>query len=344
MQGLWFIPSLIFGAAQGFTTGSWQMFGFGILSLLIWPLSRWLKRTRDFATDGKVVFDGTDVWIGEHRLPRREIFWRKAWHQIVWDGLQLAANDDSRPRLLAEARRHRFVGQQTGSIWLGADRTGNFEFNLTSDGPHLLIIGATGTGKSELLRLLVTGFLNGIEEVELTLIDFKGGATMAQFARHPRVIGLATDLITTHAVAIAVTLEKQLIARQIELANAHSSSIEDFLAQGGSMRRQIIVIDELGELLRQHPRLAQVLEQVASRGRSLGMHLVLSNQSMAGISRTLLVNLRAKVAIGEMDPIDLVQLGFKSRISNLETEPDWRAAKMKTGSGAELAFCFPIGF
>lgn len=344
MQGLWFIPSLIFGAAQGFTSGNWQMFGFGLLSLLIWPLSRWLKHHREFPLEGKVAFDGVDVWIGENRLPRREIFWRRSWHQVVWDGLSATATDDSRPELLNAARRRGFAGSLAGTIWFGANRTGDFEFNLAQDGPHLLVVGATGTGKSELLRLLVTGWLAGAQPVELTLIDFKGGATMAQFAKHPRVIGLATDLATTHAVAIAVTLEKQLIARQIELANVEAASIEEFLAQGRSMNRQIIVIDELGELLRQHPRLAQVLEQVAARGRSLGMHLVLANQSMAGISRTLLVNLRAKVAIGEMDPIDLSLLGFKSRIANLETDSNWRPAKLKNGSGAEQAFCFPIGF
>ncbi|MFM6939855.1 MAG: FtsK/SpoIIIE domain-containing protein [Rhodoluna sp.] len=218
------------------------------------------------------------------------------------------------------------------------------DFNLASAGPHLLIIGATGTGKSELLRLMVSGWARQIAPVQLTLIDFKGGATLSRFASNPRVVALATDLASTDALAIAATLERQLISRQELLAAVSASSIESAQSNGADLERQIIVIDELGELIRQHPRLTQVLEQIAARGRSLGMHLVVTNQSMAGITRSLLVNLRARVAIGEMDPIDLSQLGFKSRHSPLPKRQDWRDARLKTGDGFELNFAFPIGF
>ena len=344
MQGLWFIPSLIFGAVQGFTTGSWQMLTFAALSLGVWPLSRWLKSKRDFDSEGQVVFDGKDVWIGQNRLPRREVFWRRDWHEVVWRGLAESSAEHALPEQLAQARAQGFRGALEGTTWLGMDGESSFEFDLARSGPHLLVIGATGTGKSELLRLLVTGCLNQSEELQLTLIDFKGGATMARFASHPRVVALATDLALTDVVAIASTLESQLATRQQLLAEHGVSSIEDYLRAGRSLKRQVIVIDELGELLRQHPRLLQALEQIAARGRSLGMHLVLANQSMAGISRNLLVNLRARVAIGDMDPIDLSQLGFRNRYKPRRMAQSWRPAKMKTGDGFELDFAFPIGF
>ena len=187
MQGLWFIPSVIFGAVQGFTTGSWQMLLFALLSLAIWPASHWLKQHRDFDLSGSVSFDGKDVWLGEHRLPRREVFWRREWHQVVWEGLVQQAAKQNLPELLSAAKASGFRGSSSDSNWLGVDGGQSFEFDLTKSGPHLLIIGATGTGKSEILRLLVTGWTNQTSAVDLTLIDFKGGATLARFAKHPRV-------------------------------------------------------------------------------------------------------------------------------------------------------------
>lgn len=317
---------------------------FALLSLGVWPLSVWIRSHRDFALDGGVEFDGKDVWIGEHRLPRQEFLWRKSWHQVVWDGLASQTAELTIPDLLNSARGRGFLGTRRGCVWIGLEEHRDFEMNLPEDGPHLLIAGATGTGKSELLRLMVSGWLNLEAQIELTLIDFKGGATMSRFAQHPRVVGLATDLETTDALSVANTLEQQLVTRQAVLAEVGAENIEEFWRQGRRLSRRIVVIDELGELLRQHPRLGQVFEQIAARGRSLGIHLVVANQSLSGVSRSLLVNLRARIAIGEMDPLDLSQLGFRNRGNPSPVPPGWRFAKLRDGSGAEHGFAFPIGF
>jgi S-DNA-T family DNA segregation ATPase FtsK/SpoIIIE len=344
MQSLWFLPSVIFGAVHGFTSGDWQMLAFALLSLGVWPLSRWHKRMRGFALAGPVRFDGRDVWIGEHRLPRREILWRRDWHQYLWDGLAQEGAADSWAKVLQAARARGFRGSSDNSNWIGVESAQDIDFDLSTSGPHMLIIGATGSGKSEFMRLLVSGWLTQASPVDLTLIDYKGGATMARFAKNPRVVGLATDLALTEAVSIASTLERQLLNRQILLADAKAQSIEEVRSKGLNLNRHFVVIDELGELLRQHPRLGQSLEQIASRGRSLGMHLIVSNQSMSGITRNLLVNLRARVAIGDMDPLDLNQLGFHGRRIARVFPPGWRDARLKTGTGFELDFAFPLGF
>jgi len=344
MQGLWFLPSIIFGAVQGFTSGNWQMLLFAAISLSIWPFGKWLKSHRDFQVAGPVHFDGKDVWIGDHRLPRSEILWRRSWHQYLWDWREANQRREDLPKLLEAVKAQGFRGEQPNTVWLGILDSSDLAFNLATHGPHLLIVGATGTGKSEMLRILVSGWLNQAEQTELALIDFKGGATLARFATHPRVVALATDLQATNAIKIAETFEAELMRRQQILAGAKSSSIEDFQKFGGQLCRQVIVIDELGELLRQHPRLSNALEQIAARGRSLGLHLVATNQSMSGVSRGLLVNLRARIAIGDIDPIDLSQLGFRGRFQPRQNHPEWRQARLKDGSGLEVEFEFPVGF
>ncbi len=320
------------------------MLAFALLSFGVWPLSVWIRRHREFALDGAVAFDGKDVWIGAHRLPRREILWRKDWHQVVWDGLAQQHSQQTQPDLLNAARLRGFLGLSPDSNWLGIDSGVDINFKLPEDGPHLLVVGATGTGKSELLRLLISGWLNQSSPIELSLIDYKGGATMARFAEHPRVVGLATDLETTDALAVANTLDQELIRRQTLLAELGAQNIEEYWRYGAALNRRFVVIDELGELLRQHPRLGQVLEQIAARGRSLGIHLVVANQSLTGVTRGLLVNLRARIAIGDMDPIDLNQLGFRKRGQAPADTPGWRSAKLHDGTGRELGFNFPIGF
>jgi S-DNA-T family DNA segregation ATPase FtsK/SpoIIIE len=344
MQGLWFLPSVIFGAFHGFASGNWQMMAFALLSLGVWPLSVWIRKHRDFSLDGAVAFNGKDVWIGQNRLPRQEILWRKAWHQVIWDGLQSQSNHLSLPDRLTAARVRGFTGTHLDVNWIGLSDGQDCDFELPEDGPHLLVVGATGTGKSELLRLLISGWLNGKTPIELSLIDFKGGATMARFAHHPQVVALATDLETTSVVDIATSLEQQLIDRQSVLGAVGAQNIEEFWSFGRTLSRRIVVIDELAELLRQHPRLCQVLEQIAARGRSLGVHLVVANQSLASVSRALLVNLRARIAIGEMDPVDLSQLGFRSRGSLHPISSDWRSAKLRRGNGVESEFIFPVAF
>lgn len=341
MQGLWFLPSVVFGFAQGIVSGSWQMLAFAIMSLAIWPLGNWLRQRRDFPLDGQVRLSRRNVWIGEHRLPRSELLWKKSWHQVVWDGLFGESELDA---LLESAKFSGFQGSKTGAIWVGVDNRQMVDFDLVRSGPHLIIIGPTGSGKSELLRILVTGWLASAKSVELILVDFKGGATLARFASNSKVIALATDLARTSASAVAETLERQLERRQSLLAETECATIDEYQEAGNWLSRQFIVVDELGELLRQYPRLVSVLEQVAARGRSLGLHLIVANQSLNGISRGLMVNLRARIALGSMDPIDLSQLGFTRREMSSNTVGNWRNAKLKTGTGFEVDFRFPIGF
>jgi S-DNA-T family DNA segregation ATPase FtsK/SpoIIIE len=164
-------------------------------------------------------------------------------------------------------------------------------------GPHGLIVGATGSGKSELLRTLVTGLTmtHSPELLSLVLVDFKGGATFAGLTDLPHVAGLITnlagDLSLVDRVRAALHGEQQ--RRQKLLRDAGNvDSLRDYQARQATGHTDIhgkpleplpyllIVVDEFGELLSQRTDFIDLFVQIGRVGRSLGMHLLLATQRL----------------------------------------------------------------
>jgi S-DNA-T family DNA segregation ATPase FtsK/SpoIIIE len=164
-------------------------------------------------------------------------------------------------------------------------------------GPHGLIVGATGSGKSELLRTLVTALAmtHSPELLSLVLVDFKGGATFAGLTELPHVAGLITnladDLSLVDRVRAALHGEQQRRQKLLRLAG-NADSLSDY-----QMRRAagytdpdgrpleplpylLIVVDEFGELLSQRTDFIDLFVQIGRVGRSLGMHLLLATQRL----------------------------------------------------------------
>ncbi|WP_433174883.1 type VII secretion protein EccCa [Actinoallomurus sp. CA-150999] len=164
-------------------------------------------------------------------------------------------------------------------------------------GPHGLIVGATGSGKSELLRTLVTGLsmTHSPEHLGFVLVDFKGGATFAGLTGLPHVAGLITnladDLSLVERVRVALIGEQQRRQRLLRQAG-NVDSIRDYQlkqAAGGTdvdgaplppLPYLMIVVDEFGELLSQRSDFTDLFVQIGRLGRSLGMHLLLATQRL----------------------------------------------------------------
>lgn len=172
------------------------------------------------------------------------------------------------------------------------------DLNLLSQGPHLFVVGPTGSGKSRWLhRLLST--LTG--SPMLLLADYKGGATLAAFGR------CVTDLDSPEVRIEFWESALNLLEQRERYLKAHRvSSVEDV-----GLERVVLVLDELGHALRLDRKAHEVLCAVAARGRSLGVHLVCANQSVAGVPRELLVNLGLRVVLAGADEVDALQLGAK---------------------------------
>ncbi|WP_405529908.1 type VII secretion protein EccCa [Streptomyces avidinii] len=161
-------------------------------------------------------------------------------------------------------------------------------------GPHGLCVGATGSGKSELLRTLVLALVatHPPEDLSLVLVDYKGGATFAPFADLPHVAGVITNLENQAGLVerVHASLAGEVKRRQQVLKDAGNiADIGDYAALRAERRPDLdplphlfVVIDEFGELLTAKPDFIDLFLSIGRIGRSIGVHLLLSSQRIEG--------------------------------------------------------------
>ena len=167
-----------------------------------------------------------------------------------------------------------------------AGAEGGVIVDLVHDGPHAVIGGMTGSGKSELLVSWVLALATTYSpaEVNFLLVDFKGGSSFAPISRLPHTVGLITDLDEVAARRALTSLRAELRHRERVLAAARARSLGD-LAEGERMPRLVIMVDEFAVVVNDFPDLQTMFADLVGRGRSLGIHLVLCTQRPAGVIR-----------------------------------------------------------
>ncbi|WP_063730129.1 type VII secretion protein EccCa [Streptomyces sp. RTd22] len=161
-------------------------------------------------------------------------------------------------------------------------------------GPHGLCVGATGSGKSELLRTLVLALVatHPPEDLAMVLVDYKGGATFAPFANLPHVAGVITNLENQAGLVerVHASLAGEVKRRQQVLKDAGNvADIGHYAALRTEKRPDLdplphlfVVIDEFGELLTAKPDFIDLFLSIGRIGRSIGVHLLLSSQRIEG--------------------------------------------------------------
>jgi S-DNA-T family DNA segregation ATPase FtsK/SpoIIIE len=158
-------------------------------------------------------------------------------------------------------------------------------------GPHGLVIGATGSGKSELLRTLVVGLAatHSSETLNLALIDFKGGATFAGMTGLPHTCAVITNLSDDLALVdrMGDAINGEMVRRQELLrAAGNYASVRDYerARETGAnltpLPSLLVIIDEFSELLSNRPDFIDLFVMIGRLGRSLGIHLLLASQRL----------------------------------------------------------------
>jgi S-DNA-T family DNA segregation ATPase FtsK/SpoIIIE len=222
---------------------------------------------------------------------------------------------------------------------LGIGHSGAVEIDLARDGPHAVVGGTTGSGKSELLLSWVLGMADGRgpDEVTFLFVDFKGGAAFEPLARLPHCVGVITDLEPAESLRALGSLTAELRYRERTLLEAGLRSIDNAPAESMPFPRLVVVVDEYATLVERQQDLHGVFGDIAARGRSLGVHLILCTQRPAGVVRdSILANCALRVSLRVHSQADSVAVVGTNAAALLPARPLGRAVISRGGEPPEL--------
>ncbi|MFB7673995.1 FtsK/SpoIIIE domain-containing protein [Kitasatospora purpeofusca] len=211
------------------------------------------------------------------------------------------------PAALLARWRHRPAAT---SFLIGTGYDGPLTLDLVRDGPHALVAGTTGSGKSELLQSFVASLAaaNRPDELTFVLVDYKGGSAFRECAELPHNLGMVTDL-DAHLVERALeSLGAELRRRERLLADVAAKDHPEYRSKRVAdptlppLPRLLLVIDEFATLVREVPDFVPGLIGIAQRGRSLGIHLVLATQRPSGaVTSDIRANTNLRIALRVTD-------------------------------------------
>jgi S-DNA-T family DNA segregation ATPase FtsK/SpoIIIE len=223
-------------------------------------------------------------------------------------------------------------------VVIGLGEGGSASIDLVGDGPHAVVGGMTGSGKSELLVtwLLAMAARFSPRQVNFLLFDFKGGAAFSDVAALPHTVGLVTDLDQSGAARALASLAAELRYRERLLARHGARSSTD-LDDESRPPRLVVVVDEFAALATDFPDLHAAFTDLAARGRSLGLHLILCTQRPAGVVRdAVLANSGLRISLRVNNRADSVAVVSSDAAARLAGTPPGRAVVTRSGGEPQL--------
>ena len=222
----------------------------------------------------------------------------------------------------------------------GSDR--EFMLDLRTQGPHALVGGTTGAGKSEFLQTWVLGMAaaHSPDRVSFLFVDYKGGAAFADCVNLPHAVGLVTDL-SPHLVRRALTSLRAELRRREHLLNRKQAKDLLALERLGDPEAPpalVIVVDEFAALAKDVPEFVDGVVDVAQRGRSLGLHLILATQRPAGVIKdNSRANTNLRIALRMADEHDSTDVLGSPLAAEFDPSVPGRGA-VRTGPGRIAMF------
>jgi S-DNA-T family DNA segregation ATPase FtsK/SpoIIIE len=229
---------------------------------------------------------------------------------------------------------------------LGVGLDGPFSLDLRTDGPHGLIAGMTGSGKTELLQTMIASLAvaNRPDAINFVLVDYKGDSAFKDCVKLPHTVGKVNDLDPHLVVRALESLKAELKYREHFLAEAGTKDIEDYQALQAKephrppLPRLLLVIDEFAQLSKDLPDFVSGLVSIAQLGRSLGIHLLLATQRPSGVvSAEIRANTNMRIALRVADAADSTDVLDVPDASHIAKSTPGRAYA-RLGAGALQAF------
>ncbi|MFJ6536258.1 FtsK/SpoIIIE domain-containing protein [Paenarthrobacter sp. NPDC091711] len=234
------------------------------------------------------------------------------------------------------------TGHNGPTAMLGAGHDGQVTFDFKLDGPHLLVAGTTGSGKSELLRTLVASIAlsHSPDHTTFLFFDFKGGSGLQPLARLPHCVGLLTDLSKHHLERALVSLRGEIRYREQIFAGANVSDLAQYRRaaseQDPNVPYLILVIDEFRMLVDEAPNALRELMRIATIGRSLGIHLVMATQRPQGaLTADIRANVTSSIAMRVQTEAESMDIINTKAAASISVESPGRAYLAKASSSPE---------
>jgi DNA segregation ATPase FtsK/SpoIIIE, S-DNA-T family len=222
---------------------------------------------------------------------------------------------------------------------VGSTAHGPLEIDLVTGGPHAIVAGTTGSGKSEFLLAWLSAMAgcHPPTRVAFLLVDFKGGAAFEPLRRLPHVTGIVTDLDEAEAERAVLSLRAELRHRESVLRVERARDIIE-LAPDVEVSRLVIVVDEFQALVERFPDLGAVIADIAARGRSLGVHLVLASQRPNGVVREQVTsNCAIRVSLRVMQTADSNAVVGTDAAASIRSDTPGRGI-IDVGDGCPIEF------
>lgn len=241
--------------------------------------------------------------------PLREAQVHQSAHLFSSLQAQSARQKNPTDDMAVESVLQRWSAQRYASdirCYLGVSSGGSLNIGLSEHGPHWLLGGTTGAGKSQLLRSLVlsAALRYPPERLGLILVDFKGSAGLGPLAQLPHALSVLSNFDVSAVERALEFLRADIHRREVDLQALGVSSYRDYLAScqaAGTTPRYpelLIVVDEFRMLIDSMPDAMAELMRIATIGRSLGLHLVLATQRPQGaISQDIRANIATSICL-----------------------------------------------